>query len=141
VILREASYPNSKGINAVTVPHIVDPAGLPSEALAEASPDLMRPLLRTMINRFSLGFVLSSNPGWSTVPRKFGPEMKARALRMLAESMPDHENKTEASRHGGGLLGISPETLRTWVRQEAIDASLWPGGERCRPVARSHHRC
>ena len=34
----------------MTGPHIIDPAGLLSEALAEASPDLMRDLLQTMIN-------------------------------------------------------------------------------------------
>jgi len=34
----------------MTAPHIVDPASLLSEALAEASPDLMRQLLQTMIN-------------------------------------------------------------------------------------------
>ena len=34
----------------MTAPHIVDPAGLLSEALAEASPDLLRQLLQTMIN-------------------------------------------------------------------------------------------
>ena len=34
----------------MTAPHIVDPAGLLGEALAEASPDLMRQLLQTMIN-------------------------------------------------------------------------------------------
>jgi len=34
----------------MTAPHIVDPAGLLSEALTEASPDLMRNLLQTMIN-------------------------------------------------------------------------------------------
>jgi len=34
----------------VTAPHIVDPAGLLGEALAEASPDLMRNLLQTVIN-------------------------------------------------------------------------------------------
>ena len=34
----------------MTAPHIIDPAGLLSEALAEASPDLMRNLLQTMIN-------------------------------------------------------------------------------------------
>lgn len=61
------------------------------------------------------------------MPKKFEPEMKTRALRMLAEAMPDHPNKTEAARHVGGLLGISPETLRTWARREEIDASLSPG--------------
>ncbi|MGV9768113.1 IS256 family transposase, partial [Microbacterium sp. NPDC003461] len=34
----------------MTAPHIVDRAGLLGEALAEASPDLMRQLLQTMIN-------------------------------------------------------------------------------------------
>jgi len=34
----------------MTAPHIVDPARLLGEALAEASPDLMRTLLQTMIN-------------------------------------------------------------------------------------------
>lgn len=34
----------------MTGPHIIDPAGLLSEALAEASPDLMGDLLQTMIN-------------------------------------------------------------------------------------------
>jgi len=34
----------------VTAPHIVDPAGLLGEALSEASPDLMRNLLQSVIN-------------------------------------------------------------------------------------------
>ena len=34
----------------MTAPHIVDPAGLLSEALTQASPGLMRQLLQTMIN-------------------------------------------------------------------------------------------
>ena len=34
----------------MTAPHIVDPTGLLGEALSEASPDLMRSLLQTVIN-------------------------------------------------------------------------------------------
>ena len=34
----------------MTAPHIVDPAALLGDALADASPDLMRSLLQTMIN-------------------------------------------------------------------------------------------
>ena len=34
----------------MTAPHIVNPAGVLGEALADASPDLMRQLLQTMIN-------------------------------------------------------------------------------------------
>lgn len=50
MILREAPYLNSKGINMMTAPHVVDPAGLLFEALTDAFPDLMRHLLQTMIN-------------------------------------------------------------------------------------------
>lgn len=34
----------------MTAPHIIDPAGLLSQALTDASPDLMRNLLSTVIN-------------------------------------------------------------------------------------------
>ncbi|WP_036286099.1 transposase, partial [Microbacterium sp. MRS-1] len=34
----------------MTAPHIVDPASVLAEALSDASPDLMRSLLQTMIN-------------------------------------------------------------------------------------------
>lgn len=34
----------------MTAPHIVDPARLLTEALGDASPDLMRSLLQTMVN-------------------------------------------------------------------------------------------
>ncbi len=37
----------------MTAPHIVDPAGLLGEALSEASPDLMRSLLQSIINALS----------------------------------------------------------------------------------------
>jgi putative transposase len=50
VILREVSYLHSKGIITMTAPHIVDPATVLGEALSDASPDLMRHLLQTMIN-------------------------------------------------------------------------------------------
>ena len=43
-----------KDITTMTAPHIIDPAGLLSEALAEASPDLMCDLLQTMINALLL---------------------------------------------------------------------------------------
>ena len=42
------------------------------------------------------------------MPRDPEREMKARALQMASETLPDHGNKTEACRHMGGLLGIGP---------------------------------
>src|SRR4051812_38755534 len=46
----EPSTALSNGVITMTAPHIVDPGRLLGEALAEASPDLMRQLLQTMIN-------------------------------------------------------------------------------------------
>src|SRR3954464_4440763 len=46
----EPSRALSNGVITMTAPHIVDPARLLGEALAEASPDLMRGLLQTIIN-------------------------------------------------------------------------------------------
>jgi len=61
------------------------------------------------------------------MPKKFEPEMKSRALRMLAEAIPEHEHKSGAVRHVAGLLGMSPETVRTWARRVEIDAGRVPG--------------
>lgn len=58
---------------------------------------------------------------------RFSPEMRDRALRMLAEAAPDHPNRWTAIRHVAGLLGMSPETLRLWQRREAVDAGKKPG--------------
>lgn len=46
------------------------------------------------------------------VNRKYSPEMRERALRMLAETRSSHPNMMSAVRHVAGLLGMSPETLR-----------------------------
>lgn len=50
MILRGISYNPLERLITMTAPHIVDPAGLLAEALSNASPDLMRQLLQTMIN-------------------------------------------------------------------------------------------
>jgi len=50
VILRVISDNRLEEGHSITAPHIIDPTGLLGDALAEASPDLMRSLLQTTIN-------------------------------------------------------------------------------------------
>src|SRR4051812_45277747 len=51
VIFRVNVSRNSRKASiAMTAPHIIDPAGLLGQALSDASPDLMRSLLSTVIN-------------------------------------------------------------------------------------------
>ena len=61
------------------------------------------------------------------MPKPYEPEFKERALRMLAEALPEHASVHAASKHVGGLLGISPDTLRIWHRQADIDTGVRPG--------------
>ncbi|PJJ56763.1 transposase [Mumia flava] len=61
------------------------------------------------------------------MPKKFEPEMRERVLRMFAEALPEHQSKSAAARHVSELLGISPETLRTWARRVEVDQGKVPG--------------
>lgn len=61
------------------------------------------------------------------MPKRYDPELRERALRMLAEALPEHRNETAALKHISGLLGMSPETLRAWSRQTGVDADERPG--------------
>ena len=41
------------------------------------------------------------------MPKPYDPDLKDRALRMLAEALPERGSIHAASKHVGGLLGIS----------------------------------
>ena len=58
---------------------------------------------------------------------KYDSEFRQRALRMLAEARPEHTSVHAACQHVGGLLGVSPDTLRVWQRRYEIDAGVRPG--------------
>lgn len=54
-------------------------------------------------------------------------DFKERALRMLAEVLPEHTSLHAASKHIGGLFGVLPDSIRTWYRQTQVDTGVRPG--------------
>jgi transposase-like protein len=60
--------------------------------------------------------------------RRYPPELKERAVRMLAEIRDQHESEGAAITQVSQLLGIgSAETVRKWTRQAEVDAGARPG--------------
>lgn len=61
-------------------------------------------------------------------PSKYPEELRERAVRMVAEIRPEYESQWAAMRAVCSMLGIgTPETLRTWVRRDEVDAGKRPG--------------
>ena len=57
-------------------------------------------------------------------PRKYPPELRERAQRMVAEAMTEDPSLTvnAAARRIAALTGIVPDTRRGWVTQTQVDA-------------------
>jgi transposase len=61
-------------------------------------------------------------------PSSYSPEIRERAVRMVAESRAGYGSEFEAIKSVASKLGIgSAETLRKWVRRAEIDAGQRPG--------------
>lgn len=58
----------------------------------------------------------------------YPPELRERAVRMVAETKGDYPSEFTAIQSVAAKLGIgAPETLRKWVRRSEIDAGTRPG--------------
>jgi transposase len=58
---------------------------------------------------------------------RYPQELRERAVRLVAESRPDHATEWDAMRSVVQKLGIgSTETVRKWVRRAEVDAGARP---------------
>lgn len=61
-------------------------------------------------------------------PSPYPPEIRERAVRMVAEIRPNYPTEWSAMKAVAAKLGIgAAETVRTWVRKAEVDAGQRPG--------------
>ena len=63
----------------------------------------------------------------SPFQRRYPPEMRERAVRMVRESIAESGERIGAVTRVARQLGIGPESLRNWVKQAEIDSGKRPG--------------
>ncbi|MEI8083920.1 MAG: IS3 family transposase, partial [Actinomycetes bacterium] len=61
------------------------------------------------------------------MPKKFSPEFRAKAIRLVVDHREDYRSEHEAIGKVSERLGLGSETLRRWVRQAEVDSGEEPG--------------
>jgi transposase len=61
------------------------------------------------------------------MPVRYEQETKTRAIRLAREHAGDYPSEYAAISAVAGRLGMSPETLRKWIRQAEVDQGVAPG--------------
>jgi transposase len=71
--------------------------------------------------------VMPDNKGSSPFQRRYPPELRERAVRLVAETIAEAGERHGAVTKVARQLGIGTESLRTWLRQAEIDTGERPG--------------
>jgi len=58
---------------------------------------------------------------------RYSPELRERAVRMVIDKRGDYSSEWAALTAISALFGMSPETLRTWLRRTQVDGGDRPG--------------
>ncbi len=63
----------------------------------------------------------------SNTSRRYSPEVRERAVRMVFEHQHEHGSEWSAIVSIAGKVGCTPETLRGWVRRAEVDGGRRAG--------------
>jgi transposase len=61
------------------------------------------------------------------MPSKYDSNIRAKAIRLVREHAGDYPTEYAAITAVAGRLGMTPETLRKWIRQAGVDEGKTPG--------------
>ena len=63
----------------------------------------------------------------SSSSRRYSPEVRERAVRLVFEHQHEHESEWAAIVSVAAKIGCTSETLRIWVRRAEVDEGRRPG--------------